>query len=66
MIRGDIMAKYQMLRVKDLVSCEMREVRECALEKLREAINGNGIDEAKPLLILKKDDKYLVAENGVI
>jgi site-specific DNA-methyltransferase (adenine-specific) len=56
--------EYKILKVKDLNEFAIREIRQNTIDKLKERINKHGYNNSRPLTIVKKDNKYFVADGN--
>jgi site-specific DNA-methyltransferase (adenine-specific) len=53
--------EYRILKVKDLHEFAIRDIRQNTVDKLKERIEKHGYNNSRPLTIVNKDGKYLVA-----
>ena len=56
--------EYKILKVKDLNGFEIRDIRQNTVAKLKERIEKHGYNNSRPLTIINKDGKYLVADGN--
>jgi site-specific DNA-methyltransferase (adenine-specific) len=55
--------EYKNINAKDLIQFDRRDIRESVLNKLEERIK-SGYNPARPLTVVKKDNKYLIADGN--
>ena len=56
--------EYRILKVKDLHEFAIRDIRQNTVDKLKESIEKNGYDFARPLKVVLQDRKYFVADGN--
>ena len=55
--------EYKNINAQDLIQFDRRDIRESVLKKLEERIK-SGYNPARPLTVVQKDDKYLIADGN--